>query len=168
LEKQKEHFCWVKLIYDAGTLDAAAEGMQSVPETGSGKESKPPGRSNEVEASTLDHQAAESSESYSTLSGSRPPGHDWSWLAGSRPPHGIRFFSGGRPPGLYAGAVLAGWWNLDHDYDGVKSSRMRTDFHPIVGNREEAIEWLTCDEGKKWLADAMTYFLFCFTITGDW
>ena len=67
----------------------------------------------------------------------------------------------GRPPRA-ANAAGTFFWVFDGDFDGVQKGIARIDYSPVIGDRTDAIKWLTTKEGAAWISQAETYELLSF------
>lgn len=96
--------------------------------------------------------------------GSRPPGTRHASAVDKDA--GFQPLNGPRPPGRFGGALMAGWWEVDERFGGVPGSGLALDYAPVPGDRDDAVAWISSPAGRTWLADAVTYVLMRFTLTG--
>lgn len=170
MEKIKAHYCWIKVVKatEAGDPEGvkgaslestAAQGAK----TAVTRKAQNP---SVLSIEALRKEAVEQPASQALFSGGRPP-PSIAALSSESQDVALRLLNGHRPPGVYAGSVLAGWWSLDRDFDGDRGSGTLVEMLSFIGTRDEAITWLGTADGITWRATALTYFLLCFTNTGD-
>jgi hypothetical protein len=139
MERNKEFYCWIKL-----SPPSAAKGVDTL------AQSKSPA------AALFDLLGSFYPSETERLSAS--------FRNGDVPP---RLRNGMRPPGVYGGATMAGWWQLDGMFQGVSGANLKVDYAPVPGARNVAIDWIGSALGVKWLEGATTYFLISLTVSGD-
>ena len=55
-------------------------------------------------------------------------------------------------------------WYADAEYNADPASELIFDYGPAFVKRDKALEWLTEADGAAWVAEALTYQLFCFEL----
>jgi hypothetical protein len=164
----KEYYCWFKVVQvahgkGAAALDAAGD---DVAKPAPAPESS--GKLKRLQVAFGSAQAAVESEARSggiPMAGGRPPGVP---SMSPAPQLGRPVPANGpRPPGMYGGALMAGWWGLDPSFSGALGSDTRVAMMPCIGTRDDAIAWLDSGQGRTWVEGSMTYFLLCFTAAVD-
>lgn len=174
MERTKDHYCWVKVERVEGERQAATDEADAAALAAPARERvaatvqdpKAETRLSEMRAELAAGEAAsQAAPGPGALSGRRgPPAAPGPAFQGI----GFQPTSGPRPPPrVYGGSVLAGWWGIDEEFDGVRGSGTRVSMLPLTGTRAEAIAWLDSGEGRAWVAGSVTYFLQCFTVTGN-
>jgi hypothetical protein len=73
-------------------------------------------------------------------------------------PFDLKLAYTGRPPRV-ANANETCFWVYDSEFDGVQKGNARIDYSPIIGSREDAIDWLKTPPGAAWISQAETYEL---------
>jgi hypothetical protein len=106
------------------------------------------------------------------LNGPRPPNASTTGQADAAGAQGgVLPMNGPRPPNWQlAGYAMLGWWGIDSDFAGVGGSGAKVELRPVLGTRDDALNWLESGEGIAWLGQPssyVTFFLMVFNAGSD-